>query len=137
MEHGATLEFLVDSLRKIADSSCNNSAQNTLPPETGGIPISREIPGPFRTQEELEPPPLPPQPPQQAQVANPDEYHSELNVVAFIIAYFKVSVKRVIDIVPMCIENEFLCSFVVDLREKLVDNLQLWDKSGVGDARNS
>jgi Dynamin GTPase effector domain len=48
-----------------------------------------------------------------------------LEIVANTAAYFRVACKRVIDIVPMCIENEFLLMFSRVLEDNLEKDLGL------------
>jgi hypothetical protein len=59
-----------------------------------------------------------------------DQYTRELGIAADIATYYRVAVKRAIDIVPMCIENEFLVSFGVELRNNLEKMLGLIGDSG-------
>jgi hypothetical protein len=59
-----------------------------------------------------------------------DQYASELEIAAEIATYYRVAVKRAFDIVPMCIENEFLVSFGVELRNNLENMLGLIGDSG-------
>jgi hypothetical protein len=40
-------------------------------------------------------------------------------------AYFRVTYKRVIDIVPTCIEHQYLAPFWTAMRSKLDDELEL------------
>ena len=54
-----------------------------------------------------------------------DPYKAELGIAADIAAYYRVAVKRAIDIVPMCIENEFLVAFGEELRRTLEQRLGL------------
>ena len=49
-----------------------------------------------------------------------------LEIVARTAAYFRVACKRVIDIVPMCIENRFLMRFSRALRDNLENDLGLF-----------
>ena len=54
-----------------------------------------------------------------------------LEIVANTAAYFRVACKRVIDVVPMCIENNFFSRFAETLRESLANNLGvLTDSAG-------
>jgi len=48
-----------------------------------------------------------------------------LEIVANTAAYFRVACKRVIDIVPMCIENQFLLMFSRVLQDNLENDLGL------------
>lgn len=71
------------------------------------------------------------QPSEETTLQNIGCYESELVVISATAAYFYVSFKRVIDIIPMCIENEFLIAFTRELREKLLENLGLTEDDGV------
>ena len=64
-------------------------------------------------------------------VHDPDEYQNELQLISGAAAYFRVVWRRMIDIVPLCIENEFLVTFAIELREKLVEDLELIGDSGM------
>jgi Dynamin GTPase effector domain len=48
-----------------------------------------------------------------------DAYRPELETAGSAISYFRVAYKRVIDIIPMCIENEFLLAFGLELRDNV------------------
>jgi hypothetical protein len=56
---------------------------------------------------------------------NKDTYKAELGIAADIAAYCRVAVKRAVEIVPMCIENEFLVAFGEELRRTLEKRLGL------------
>lgn len=61
----------------------------------------------------------------------PDDYEAELRVAAEVAAYFKVSYKRVIDVIPMFIESEFIRGFSLYLRQSLAENLGLIGGEGL------
>jgi hypothetical protein len=65
---------------------------------------------------------------QKATEDNP--YKTELGIAADIAAYYTVAVKRAVDIVPMCTENEFLVAFGGELRKTLEKRLGLIGESG-------
>ena len=52
-----------------------------------------------------------------------DEFEAELFVVSGILAYFEISSKRIIDIIPMIVENAFICQFATELRKVLTSGL--------------
>jgi hypothetical protein len=54
-----------------------------------------------------------------------DEYSKELEIVAESAAYFHVAYKRIIDVIPMYIENIFLIGLGVELRNELDKKLGL------------
>ncbi|GJE96959.1 Dynamin domain-conaining protein [Phanerochaete sordida] len=58
-----------------------------------------------------------------AKLRPPDMYEEELEVMAEVRAYFKVAYKRVIDDVPMAIEDKFLTMFSNRLQEFLLSKL--------------
>jgi len=60
---------------------------------------------------------------------NADEYHNELQLIAGSGAYFQVAFKRIIDVIPMCIENQFLVGLGLKLDEALVKELGLMARS--------
>jgi hypothetical protein len=61
----------------------------------------------------------------------PDEYEVELRVVAEVLAYFKVAHKRMIDVIPMFIENIFIHGFSTELRNAFAENLGLIGEVGL------
>jgi hypothetical protein len=60
-----------------------------------------------------------------------DEYSKELEIIAGAAAYFQVAYKRIIDVVPMCIENEFLVGLGVALENGLDKSLGLVAKPAI------
>ena len=60
-----------------------------------------------------------------------DKYIKELEVIAGVLGYFKIASTRIIDVIPMFIEHEFLIGFSVELRKTLVTNLGLTGDNGV------
>ena len=60
-----------------------------------------------------------------------DEHEQEILVIAEVLAYYEVSYKRVIDVIPMLIENEFLHKFSVQLTAQLAKNLELTGDMGL------
>ncbi len=52
-----------------------------------------------------------------------DEFEAELVVVSGILAYFEISSKRIIDIIPMIVEKAFICRFAKELRNVLTSGL--------------
>jgi hypothetical protein len=50
-----------------------------------------------------------------ASVASPDEYNSELALIAAVLAYVKLSLRRVVDIIPMSVEEQ--------LQDKLAEKI--------------
>ena len=59
-----------------------------------------------------------------------EEYGDELRVIARARAYFDIAYGRVLDVVPMIIENEFFVGLSVDLQKNLTKNLGLIGKIG-------
>ena len=59
-----------------------------------------------------------------------DIYEDELLVMAEVSAYHHVASKRVVDMVRMVIENEYIQKFVDELEGQLVNNLRLWGERG-------
>ncbi|TFY75946.1 hypothetical protein EWM64_g8066 [Hericium alpestre] len=55
----------------------------------------------------------------------PDEYETELQVMAEVRAFFQVSYKRIIDCVPMHIDNKFVKGILQDLHPFLVNKMGL------------
>ncbi|KAI0758724.1 P-loop containing nucleoside triphosphate hydrolase protein [Fomes fomentarius] len=55
----------------------------------------------------------------------PDEFEEELEIMAEVRAYFQVSYKRVIDYVPLSIDNHFLYAFAEGLQAVLFEKLGL------------
>jgi len=68
---------------------------------------------------------------QLARLHDPDEYEAEISVISEIIAYFEISSKRIIDIMPMIFETVFTANFVNDLRKVLAQKLKLVGESGL------
>jgi hypothetical protein len=60
---------------------------------------------------------------QLSRLSEPDEFEAELVVVSGILAYFEISSKRIIDIMPMIFENAFICEFAMELRNVLASGL--------------
>jgi hypothetical protein len=54
-----------------------------------------------------------------------DPYQKEMDIISGAGAYFQVAYKRIIDVIPMCIENEFLVGLGVALRDALERKLGL------------
>jgi hypothetical protein len=54
-----------------------------------------------------------------------DEYQSELDVIAHVIAYFDISSKRLIDDIPKIFESVFARKFGLELKESLTTKLDL------------
>ena len=63
-------------------------------------------------------------------VAEKDKFSIELNVIAAILTYFEVAVRRISDYIPMFIEHEFLRKFGEKLKTELPRNLGLDGKNG-------
>ncbi|KAF7800197.1 hypothetical protein EIP86_011444 [Pleurotus ostreatoroseus] len=55
----------------------------------------------------------------------PDEYQEEIEVMAEVRAYFKVTYKRIIDFVPLTIDHEFLFALADSLQDRLVEKMGL------------
>jgi Dynamin GTPase effector domain len=68
---------------------------------------------------------------QLARLHDPDEYEAELNVMAEVFAYFEISSKRIVDIMPMIFETAFARNFENDLRKVLTSKLKLVGDSGL------
>jgi hypothetical protein len=59
-----------------------------------------------------------------------DEYATELSVISDVWAYFEISSKRIIDIMPMLFEVVFARNFGNELRNVLASKLKLLGKQG-------
>ena len=59
-----------------------------------------------------------------------EEHDNELKLISGAAAYFKIAWKRMFDLVPLCIENQFLVAFAAEIRERLRDDLGLIGDSG-------
>ena len=139
-----TFERFVQLRCDILQASAERSARDEQPTQT---PVHH---GPFAAPPSEPPSPIPiimpddiaafcrlagrgyrVSPANMVKVHDPDEYQNELQLMSGAAAYFKIAWKRIVDIVPMCIENEFLVTFAVELREKLVENLGLIGDAGM------
>ncbi|TFK69298.1 hypothetical protein BDN72DRAFT_768086 [Pluteus cervinus] len=60
-----------------------------------------------------------------ARLNPPDEYETEMRVMAEVQGYFKVSFKRVIDNIPMLIDLKFVRAVAEDMQKFLVEKLDL------------
>jgi hypothetical protein len=67
---------------------------------------------------------------QLARLHDPDDYDTELEVIAQVLSYFEISSKRIIDIMPMIFETVFARDFGGELRKELTSNLKLVGESG-------
>ena len=56
---------------------------------------------------------------QLARLHDDDKYEAEMIVISEVLAYFEISSKRLIDIMPMIFETVFAIGFVDDLRKNL------------------
>lgn len=68
---------------------------------------------------------------QLARLHDPDEYITELEVISQVLAYFEISSKRIVDVMPMIFETVFACEFGDELRRVLTSNLKLVGDFGV------
>jgi hypothetical protein len=59
-----------------------------------------------------------------------EEHENELTLISGAASYFQIAWKRIFDLVPLCIENEFLVAFTLELREKLREDLGVTEDSG-------
>ena len=65
-----------------------------------------------------------------------DPDRKPLDIMSYTVAYFRVAYKRIIDIVPMCIENLYILKFWKALRDGLEVKLGLYgDKAAENYAR--
>jgi hypothetical protein len=60
---------------------------------------------------------------QLSRLREPDELEAELTVISAILAYFEISSKRIVDIMPMIFENAFICEFATEVRNILPSEL--------------
>lgn len=60
-----------------------------------------------------------------------DKHHTELEVIAHVVAYFDISSKRLIDDVPKIFETVFAHNFGVELKGKLIMKLGLVDEGSL------
>src|SRR5277367_2659894 len=99
----------------------------TVPPESPLSPqiivIPNDIAGFCRVGERESGPPV-------DLVKSLEEHLNELKLISSAVSYFRIAWKRMIDIVPQCIENEFLAAFTLELREKLREELGVTEDSG-------
>ncbi|KAI0041017.1 hypothetical protein FA95DRAFT_1611344 [Auriscalpium vulgare] len=58
-------------------------------------------------------------------LAKPDEYDTEMKVMAEVRSYFQVAYKRIIDYIPVTIDNKFLKGMAADIRTHLLEQLKL------------
>lgn len=65
-----------------------------------------------------------------ARLFPPDEFDAEMKVMSETLAYFDISSKRFIDVMPMVFETVFAVDFVEDLRNGLTGRLKLVGESG-------
>jgi hypothetical protein len=65
-----------------------------------------------------------------ARLHPPDEFEAEISVISETLAYFDISSKRFIDVMPMVFETVFAVDFVEDLRNGLTGRLKLVGESG-------
>jgi hypothetical protein len=56
---------------------------------------------------------------------NSDEYEAELGVVSQVLAYFEISSRRIIDVMPMIFETVFVRNFSQEIRKVLISELKL------------
>ena len=68
---------------------------------------------------------------QLARLHDPDEYEEELRVISDVYAYFKVAYKRMIDAIPMRIEQHFVHGFSERVRDRLICELGLVGEGGL------
>lgn len=68
---------------------------------------------------------------QLARLHDPDEYEVELIVISQVLAYFEISSKRIIDLMPMIFETVFARQFGDELRKGLTSNLKLVGEFGL------
>lgn len=67
---------------------------------------------------------------QLARLYDRDEYDAELDVISRVLAYFEVSSKRIMDVMPMIFETAFVCNFAEQLSRVLISDLKLIEESG-------
>jgi len=67
---------------------------------------------------------------QLARLHDPDEYEAELDAISRVVAYFEISSKRIIDVMPMIFETAFVCDFADELRRVLISDLELIGERG-------
>ena len=60
----------------------------------------------------------------------PTEYKTEVEVVSHVLAYFALSSKRILDVMPMIFETVFARAFGQELEKVFTTNLKLLDASG-------
>jgi hypothetical protein len=68
---------------------------------------------------------------QLARLHDPDEYAEELTVISQVLAYFEISSKRIVDLMPMIFETVFARQFGDELRKRLTSNLKLVGECGL------
>jgi len=66
-----------------------------------------------------------------ARLYDPDKYEEELRVISDVLAYFKVAYKRMIDAIPMRIEQHFIHGFYEMMKDQLISELGLVGESGL------
>lgn len=60
---------------------------------------------------------------QLSRLCEADEFEAELVVISGVLAYFEISSNRIIDIIPMIVENAFTYQFATELRNVLTSGL--------------
>ena len=68
---------------------------------------------------------------QLSRLRDPDEFAQELLVISEVLAYFKVAFKRMIDAIPMRIEQHFILGFCKLMEDGLIGDLGLVGEGGL------
>jgi Dynamin GTPase effector domain len=118
---------------RISEYMCRHRYANT-----------NRVPGPFPVDPNIAPPPAPVglerlfgEYPDGAQFWTSeklfefyqgDPHRQLLDIVTYAAAYFRVACKRVIDLVPMCIENQYLSNFGMALKDNLEIDLGVFSE---------
>ena len=71
-----------------------------------------------------------------ARLNDGDDYDAEVTAIAQVLAYFEISSKRIIDIMPMIFETVFARGFGKKLRKSLTSELNLIGDHGVLSCQN-
>ena len=70
-----------------------------------------------------------------ARLHDPDEFDAELDVMARVLAYFEISSRRIVDVMPMIFESALVCNFADELQKTMTSDLKLIGEFGFENCR--